>query len=170
MTKGCLFLMVSCYSCCIRLVVCWLLVWRCCYHVTFTVWLYWLSGCHNNKAGLIIRLVPRQRQNGKVNGMVKVNRNVNGMVTLLLLCMIRGIVFIIRLIVMVTLLYSLLTVTIIMVCTIISYSLHTCIIRVIIKYGVWPATVGIRIGKLFIVVDLFVQHRGFPGPGGFAHL
>lgn len=102
--------------------------------------------------------------------MVKVNRKVNGMVTLLLLCMIRGIVFIIRLIVMVTLLYSLLTVTIIMVCTIISYSLHTCIIRVIIKYGVPPATVGIRIGKLFVVVNLFVEHRGFPGSGRFAHL
>ena len=85
--------------------------------------------------------------------MVKVNRKVNGMVTLLLLCMIRGIVFIIRLIVIVTLLYSLLTVT--MVCTIISYSLHTCIIRVIIRYGVPPATVGIRIGKLFVVVNLF---------------
>ena len=91
------------------------------------------------------------------------------MVSLLLLGMIRGIVFIIRLIVIVTLLYSLLTVTI-MVCTIISYSLHTCIIRVIIKYGVWPATVGISIGKLFVVVNLFVEHRGFPGSGGFAHL
>ena len=94
---------------------------------------------------------------------------VNGMVTLLLLCMIRGMVFIIRLIVMVTLLYSLLTVTI-MVCTIISYSLHTCIIRVIIKYGVPPVTVGIRIGKLFVVVNLFVEYKGFPGRGGFAHL